>query len=265
MIENAACHRPSSGGGLRPTEPPAANSSSLGDSLHRLSGLWSTSPLIVGHRGGRGDGWPMENTLAAFEQARAQGARAIELDVRTWEGEVIVFHDPPRASLREMRPEVPTLAEVLAWARDRGVAVNVEMKHDVPDRLALARATARIVRRAGADVLFSSFDPSLLAMVAALAPSVPRSLLVYKDQSRWATALQETVRPPFVEALHLERTQTDPRAIARYLARGLRVGVWTVNDPTEAKALVSLGVASIITDHTGVMVEALGTMETGRA
>jgi glycerophosphoryl diester phosphodiesterase len=226
-----------------------------GGSSH--DGVWNLAPLVVGHRGGRGDGWPRENTLAAFEQARVQGARAIELDVRTHEGQVIVLHDPPREPLARLRPEVPTLAEVLVWASERGIAVNVEMKHDVPDRLALARATVRLVRNAGAQVLFSSFDPRLLAMAAALAPRVPRALLVHSAQKRWADAVQEAARPPLVEAIHLERTQTDPRAVARYLARGLRVGVWTVNDPSEARDLVAIGVASIITDAPGVMIEAL--------
>jgi glycerophosphoryl diester phosphodiesterase len=60
-----------------------------------------------------------------------------------------------------------------------------------------------------------------------------------------------------VQAIHLERTQTSPRDLARYLARGLRVGVWTVNDPSEARDLVALGVASIITDDAATMLEAL--------
>jgi glycerophosphoryl diester phosphodiesterase len=221
--------------------------------------VWNEVPLVVGHRGGRGEGWPRENTLAAFEQARAQGARAIELDVRTWQGEVIVLHDPPDAPLAELRPEVPLLAEALAWAERAGVAVNVEMKHDVEDLLALARATLRLVRESAADVLLSSFDPRLLAMAAALAPGVPRALLVHRAQGRWAAAMQEVVRPPIVEAIHLERTQTDPRSIARYLRRGLRVGAWTVNDPGEAADLVALGVATVITDMPGQIRAALAS------
>ncbi len=220
--------------------------------------VWGDVPLVVGHRGGRGPGWPRENTLAAFEQARAQGARAVELDVRTHEGQVLVLHDATGEPLSRLRPEVPTLAEVLSWARQHGVGVNVEMKHDVPDRLALARATARAVKGADADVLFSSFDPSLLAMVAVLSPRVPRALLVHSAQARWADALQEVARPPLVQAIHLERTQTSPRDVARYLARGLRVGVWTVNNPSEARDLVGIGVASIITDAAGEVLQALG-------
>ncbi len=224
-----------------------------------MRGLWSEAPLVVGHRGGRGQGWPRENTLAAFEQARKQGARAVELDVRMHEGQVIVLHDPPVAPLARLRPEVPTLAEVLDWGGEHGVGVNVEMKHDVPSRLALARATVRALAASEADVLLSSFDPRLLTLAAALAPRIPRALLVHSRQGRWADAVQETVRPPLVEALHLERTQTDPRAIARYRARGLRVGVWTVNDPSEARDLVALGVATIITDAPGAMGEALAS------
>ena len=231
------------------------------EGLRRAMGLsvWSApGPLVVGHRGGRGEGWPRENTLAAFEQARAQGARAIELDVRTCSDEVIVLHDAPRESLRDLRAaRVPTLVEVLAWARVEEVAVNVELKHDVPRRRAFARATVAIVERSGADVLLSSFDPLLLAMCAALAPSLPRALLVHGRQRPWADALQEAVRPPLVQALHLERTQTEPRAIARYLGRGLRVGVWTVNDPREAADLVQLGVASVITDAPGAVLAAV--------
>jgi glycerophosphoryl diester phosphodiesterase len=196
--------------------------------------------------------------MAAFEQARAQGARAVELDVRTHGGEVIVLHDATRAAMRELRAaRVPVLGEVLVWARERDVAVNVEMKHDVPSRAALARAVARLVRESRADVLLSSFDPVLLAMAGALAPSIPRALLLHAAQARWAHALQEAARPALVRSLHLERTQTDPRALARYRARGLRLGVWTVNDPGEARALVALGVERIITDQPGAMLAAL--------
>ncbi len=219
--------------------------------------IWRQSPLVVGHRGGRGEGWPLENTLDAFEQARAHGARAIELDVRTFEGRVIVQHDTPGRGAT-LDPRVPDLRAVLDWARGHDVAVNVEMKHDVASRAELASKTVDIVRASRADVLLSSFDPALLVMAAARAAAVPRALLAHAAQPRWASVVQEGLRPPLVEAIHLERTQTDPRLVRRYLRRGLRVGVWTVNDPREAADLVSLGVASVITDAPGVILAVLG-------
>jgi glycerophosphoryl diester phosphodiesterase len=241
--------------------------------------VWAGPPLVVGHRGGRGEGWPPENTLAAFERARREGARAIELDIRTCAGgKAIVFHDETlgrmtgeRDSRRvsdvrweELRgldlgggASVPALSETLVWARGCGVAVNVEMKHDVPGRLELAREAARAVDASGADVLLSSFDPLLIGLAAALAPSLPRALLTHKSQARWADALQEAVRPPLLRALHVERTQVHAGTVARFRRRGLRVGVWTVNDPEEARELVRLGVGSIITDRPGDVLRAL--------
>jgi glycerophosphoryl diester phosphodiesterase len=246
-----------------------------------MSVLEST-PLVVGHRGGRGEGWPAENTIAAFERARREGARAIELDVRTCAGDnVVVFHDVrlarmtggrdgrriadvPLATLARItvgasNEEIPTLADALAWALEHGVAVNVEMKHDVPDRWALARGVARALRASRAQVLLSSFDPGVLTMAAALAPRVPRALLSHRRESRALAFLRELARPPAVRALHLERTQSSPEAIARYKHRGLRVGIWTVNDAREARDLVALGADSIITDSPGAILDALRT------
>lgn len=238
---------------------------------------WEGGAIVVGHRGGRGQGWPPENTIAAFEQARRQGAHAVELDARTCaRGEVVVFHDarlPNPAmgavgasagravcdvGMQELEAMgVPTLEDALAWARASGVAVNVEMKHDTGDRAELARRTVRAVRATGADVLLSSFDPLLLALAGALAPAVPRALIVHAGQPRWADAVQRGARPPWVTFVHLERTQAHPRVVAGHIRRGLRVGVWTVNEPDEAAALVGLGVASIITDAPGAVLAAI--------
>jgi glycerophosphoryl diester phosphodiesterase len=144
----------------------------------------SRPPLVIGHRGvgpaggggGAGGGGvegaegraaPPENTLAAFEEAARQGADAIELDARLCaSGEVVVLHDAdlrrptrgadPRAvgavpwgELRRVDvggERVPLLADALALARARRLAVNVEVKRDVPDRVAMVRAMARLLR-----------------------------------------------------------------------------------------------------------------------
>jgi glycerophosphoryl diester phosphodiesterase len=231
--------------------------------------VWTASPLVVGHRGGRGDGWPPENTIAAFERAHSVGARAVELDVRTCAGgEVVVFHDAtlermtgssdrrriaqvPLAELGRIDlgggATVPALVDVLQWAALREVGVNVELKHDVPSRLGLVRATRTALRARRADVLLSSFDPLLLAMAATLAPSVPRALLTQSQGPVWTASLRGLVRPPWVSAVHLEAEQASG-GVSGYRARGLRVGVWTVNDPQRALELFRQGVATVITD-----------------
>ena len=225
------------------------------------------APLVVGHRGGRGEGWPQENTMAAFERARAEGAVAVETDVRLTADRVIVLcHDKahhgalvahtPRASLRDLT----TLEELLAWARGTGVAVNEELKRDTPTRLRPARAVARAIarRRAGdVDVIFSSFDPALVGAMAALASRVPRAFLVHARHGRLTLPLARAAFPPLVHALHPERTQADPARFARAKARGLAIGVYTVNDPAEGRRLAAMGVDWIFTDAPGALLAAL--------
>ena len=110
----------------------------------------------VAHRGGAAL-WP-ENSLLAFKNAIAAGARLLEMDVhQAADGTVVVIHDPTldrttngtgpvaahtSAELRALRLRdtsgaltqewVPTLAEVLALAAPVGVALLVEIKTPGP-------------------------------------------------------------------------------------------------------------------------------------
>jgi glycerophosphoryl diester phosphodiesterase len=242
--------------------------------------VWTLPVLVVGHRGGRGTGWPPENTVAAFEKARVAGARAVELDVRTCaSGQVVVFHD---ATLERMTVSgdkrrvsdvsftelakfdlgggatIPALADVLEWARSCGVGVNVELKRDVPSRIDLLRETMNVFRAHPADVLWSSFDPMLLAGVAWLKVSSPRALLTESGLPVWALALERIVRPPLVSAIHLDAQQARA-SISGCLKRGLRVGVWTINDVDEAIALFDRGVRTVITDAPDRVLAALAS------
>lgn len=227
------------------------------------------APLVLGHRGVRGEGAPPENTLSAFEEAAAQGADGLELDVRVCgSGEVVALHDPDldrvtrgadarhAAALRwdELRQvdlggdRVPLLSEVLAFARGRRLAVNIEMKRDVPDRVAVVRATARLLRAWDPRhaVLVSSFDPFMLASFAVMAPAVPRALLVHR--SRYHDAAVRLAPALGALAAHIERTIASPERIALLKRQGRVVNVWTVNDPREARDLAALGVDGLITD-----------------
>ena len=253
--------------------------------MARATGLLAFSrhgagrPLVIGHRGVRREGL-VENTLPAFEAAVAEGAEAIELDVRVCgTGEVVVAHDAtleritggadPRAiaelPLAELGrvtlpggARVSTLAEVLAFARERRLAVNVEMKRDAPSRTAIVRALARLLGRwdPAHAVLVSSFDPAMLAGLRLLLPQVSLAVLVHR--TRWHRLHAAMGVPVGAAAVNLERTLTRPDLIAALRARGFAINVWTVNDPGEARDLAALGVDGLITDAPGVVRDALG-------
>ncbi|MEJ7728173.1 MAG: glycerophosphodiester phosphodiesterase [Polyangiaceae bacterium] len=234
-------------------------------------------PFIYGHRGVRGE--RPENTLAAFTAAAEQGADGIELDVRvSRDGEPVVAHDPtlsrvsggadPRAisdmSWRELAladagggERLPRLVEVLALARARHLAVNIELKRDAPDRKAIVTATARLLSSWDArhPVVVSSFDPFMLAGFGLLCTR-PRALLLHRD-AVWHQRASFTAAPLGVFAVHIERTLASPRAVRRWHARGMRVSVWTVNDEGEARDLAAIGVDGLITDVPGRILAAL--------
>ncbi len=130
------------------------------------------APHYVVHRGGAAL-WP-ENSLTAFRNALALGARILELDVHlTADGEVAVIHDPTlertsdgrgsiarctaadlrRARLRDAGGAltddcVPILDEVLALAMPTGVTLLVEVKTPGP-AVRYERRVGRVVAAPG--------------------------------------------------------------------------------------------------------------------
>ena len=236
--------------------------------------------LVLGHRGGRGVGWPAENTMAAFERAHGEGADGVELDVRLCaSGEVVVFHDPDlmratggqdaraiesltmselaRVRLFAGAEHAPGLAEVLRLCRERDLMLNVEMKHDVGDKLALARAVVRELAGHAGPVIVSSFDPRLLWLARWAGMRAPTAVLTHQKQRHAMICVRALAHRPFAAGVHFERMQADRCRSARAHRRGLFAGAWTVNEPAEARALAAAGIDWLISDAPGLIRRAL--------
>jgi len=242
----------------------------LADALRAWQRPPGARPFVLGHRGARHAA--PENTLAAFELARKEGADGIELDVRLdGDGQVIVLHDPTLARVtqnadtrhaedipsREMArldvgkgERVPTLSEVLSWAREHDQRVNVELKSDVRNRLLLLRQVQRVMtRQALPSVIFSSFHPYFVWWLARRLPELPRAWLVHKKQPilKYAPGLRRLG----ANALHPEHVLADSARVARLKSAHFLVNTWTVNDPARARELSRIGVDAIISDVPG--------------
>lgn len=228
--------------------------------------------IVLGHRGGRGPGWPAENSLEAFERALEEGADGVELDVRLCaSGEPVVFHDVSFArmthdedrrlvhavSLRDLPKldgglDIPQLEETLE--RLRGRIVNVEVKSDVPSRLALVRAVARAVgRTTGVEIIVSSFDPVVVLACSVLAPRTPRALLIGGARLASLATMLPLALWPAIEAVHLDAATITAARVRRLHSAGLRVVAWTVNDARRANELATMGVDWLISDEPGAM------------
>ena len=229
-------------------------------------------PLVLGHRGASRQA--PENTIAAFAAARRLGADGVELDVRrTSDNVAVIHHDPevegygllvgrPFAELREERPDVPTLPEALD-ALD-GLLVNIEVKclpwepDPDPDGEVMEMVATIVSARGALDsVVVSSFDLGALGSLRAANARIPAA---------WLTSRQpvEDCAPAAAQRgvawLHPDRGSVvgDPEAAVRVAhEHGLRINVWTVNEPAEVRALAAAGVDAIITDTPDVALAAL--------
>jgi glycerophosphoryl diester phosphodiesterase len=225
--------------------------------------------LLYAHRGANRRA--PENTLRAFSLAIEEGADGVELDVRlAGSGEVVVAHDPhlgrvagrgawvallPWERLRAVRigetERVPLLDEAIDLVVGAGLRLNVEVKGDVPDVRALARAVGRTLgrRTAGerAHLVLSTFEPLLLLALRHHAPGIPLAFLFDRGHTGpgRAALLRRALRP---DGVHPEDALCTADAVRRWKARGLFVSPWTVNDPQRARWLAGAGVDAIITD-----------------
>jgi glycerophosphoryl diester phosphodiesterase len=221
--------------------------------------------------------------MVAFRRAMELGADGFELDVwRCGSGEAVVLHDEdtartgqsrlrvgrtPLSRLRELdvgrwrgerfrRERIPSLAEVLDAFPS--AVVNVEMKSGrVPDP-GLAREVVRTLRQHQAEprVVVSSFSATLLATFRALAPDVAAGCLVAPGRLWQARvgAMIQLLRPA---AIHPAWQLVTPARMEAWGRAGLRVLVWTVDDPAEVERLVALGVGAVVSNTPGVAREAV--------
>jgi glycerophosphoryl diester phosphodiesterase len=226
----------------------------------------ATPPAVIAHRGASA-AHPPGNTIAAFEAAGPLGATWVELDVRrTLDGALVVHHDPELPDGRliadlhaeEIPAWVPTLDSALdACSR---LSVNVEIKNipgepDFDPSEQVAQWVVELLAgRSGPEVLVSSFHLATIDRVRELAgDAVPTAFLVLE-------ATPESIALAAGRghaALHPWRVTTTADAVERCRDLGLKVNVWTVDDPDEMRALAALGVDGIVTNVPDVAVAAL--------
>lgn len=231
---------------------------------------------VIAHRGASHE--HPEHTLAAYRQAIADGADALECDVRlTADGRLVCVHDRRVERTSDGRGVVSAMtyeelagldfggwkgaehrgAQVLlfedllkeALTAGRPVGLAVETKH--PTR-AGGRLEAELVRvlkdhglADGADgrIEVMSFSRNALTRLHRLAPGLPA---VYLIERRLRPA-----RPPFAghAGPGIDLLRKDPGLVGRLKAKGLEVRVWTVDEPEDVELCLNLGVDTLITNR----------------
>jgi glycerophosphoryl diester phosphodiesterase len=225
---------------------------------------------VVGHRGAMGH--CPENTLASFERALELGADWIELDVHlSQDGELIVIHDETlerttnghglvrehtRSELKTLDAgggqAIPTLPEVLDFARERGTVVDIEIKNAPIFYDGIEAAVVQAVRAAKMvdNVIVISFDHAAVKRVKSLEPRVVTGVLFACRPTDAGIGLARAASADAVLPHWAYVTREDVTAAH---AANLAVAPWASSDPQILRHLVDVGVDAIGTNHPDVL------------
>ena len=147
---------------------------------------------------------------------------------------------------------VPQLQEVLPVVRPQLSCLNIELKNDNNRYPGLETAVLSCLHQAAPDILpktlFSSFDYDTLVRLRKLDKNARIGLLTrFFDVSK-ALALG-------AESVHMNYTRFTPQIAHACHENGLKVYLYTVNDPLLATRLAEAGADGIFTDCIGAFVK----------
>ncbi len=256
-------------------------------------------PLIIAHRGYMQ--FAPENTLPSFKLAIESGADLVELDYyHSKDGVPVVFHDgildrtsdatnrwggakipvgsktvaelqtldagiwfdPKYAGTR-----VPLLSEALDFIQGNGGVTLIERKEgDAATCVKLLREKSLINR-----VVVQAFDWEYLKKFHELEPR--QVLAALGPPKCLADGSKPGDRPKLLDAAWLDdlvktgakaavwNDQVTRLAVEEAHKRGLKVWVYTINDPAVANKLLDMGVDGIITNNPGLLWRTLALRE----
>ncbi|MEM1236540.1 MAG: glycerophosphodiester phosphodiesterase family protein [Pseudomonadota bacterium] len=229
---------------------------------------------IIAHRGA--SGMAPENTMAAIDAAVAAGADWVEIDVQeTADGEIVVMHDSDfmklsgnplkiwdatTDGLNEIDigswfdpsfsdERVPTLLEALEAVRDRSKLL-IELKYYGHDE-ALEQRTIDIVEAAG-----------MTDQVATMSLKYPAVEKMQSLRPGWDAGVLAATAVGDLTALNADFVAVNGGLATARLIRNIqqenkKLYVWTINDPFEMSAMISLGVDGLITDEPALAQEVI--------
>ena len=227
--------------------------------------------LVIGHRGALGHA--PENTMASFEKGVELGADLIELDIHmSLDGELVVMHDGDvsrttdgQGHIRDLTlaeivgldagswfapgyrgQRVPTLPEVLAWAKGR-IPLVIEIKGDPLPAVGIEEKLVGLLRAHDMvdDVMAISFHHPVVKRLKELEPGLATGIL-YSGRLVDAVGAARAAQADSVRPSHHYWTAEDVAAVH---AAGLTASTWVVNDEETMEYLAGIGIDSVGSDY----------------
>ena len=228
--------------------------------------------LVIAHRGA--SAYAPENTLPAFRLALESKPDLVELDYyHSADGVPFSFHDKSldrTTNAVKLWGKKKLVCETLPWAElaelDAGSWFDAKYKGTKIPALAesidtIQAGSVTLIERKGGDaatvvkllgekqlidqVVVQAFDWDYLTECHRLAPELALGALGSK--SLGAKQIAE-IKATGAAAVGWKHSDINRAAVERVHAAGLKLWVYTVNEPADMKRLITLGVDGLITD-----------------
>lgn len=244
-----------------------------------INGVYQPQALkmnLIAHRGFISH-FP-QNTLLAMQKALDNGADELECDVQLSKDNIpVLFHDGTldnlianapqgKNTLRQLTlPEIkqlrfkslqnsvfkdepiPTFADVLHYAKSKGVVIYPEIKPNVTSQEATPIIQAVIDADMEHLTIFQSFDMQKLKRVRQLTQTAAVGFLTASaNVDNALTELAEMGRGYLLIEYHT--VLNNPVIAQKCREKGVNLGVWTCDNQTDATRLMVLGVTNIMSN-----------------
>jgi len=239
-------------------------------------------PWVIAHRGASGHA--PENTMVAFRRAVELGARFIETDLQmTRDARFVAMHDSTverttngRGAVRDltlaqvaeldagkwfdrsfMGERVPTLEQILSFAREADIVLYLEIKYEVAYGLHHSLAAELTSQGDAARVVLLSFDPTTLDGIRQFDRTLMTGLLVddlHPDSVKLAVGVGARQFCPRADVV-------TPELVSEAHQADLQVATWTANKPDQMRRLILAGVDGVMTDFPDRLKSVLENLE----
>ena len=220
-----------------------------------------------------------ENTRGAFEAALAIGVTHIETDVvASRDGVAMIAHDLALDRVAGIHARVGDFTAAALADVDLGGEGFITLRQalaefprarfniDIKDATAIDDVVAA-VRELGAEnrVLITSFSAARRRSATALLPAVASSasgsefLRIFAATSLWITPPLPQIQAIQIPATAYGIPTVSRSLVERYHRLGLEVHVWTVNDATEMRRLLAMGIDGIVTDRADIALDVINS------
>jgi len=217
---------------------------------------------LVAHRGDQSE--HVENTLKAFQQAVDAGATFAECDIQFSRDLIpVVIHDDhlkrlcdlalhvSRLELIDLKElcypyfKLTTLGKLLAWLQENPpLTLFIEIKPDIRTRLSADAVAGHLKKEIPANIL------PRIVLISESASILQACKKTISCSIGWVA---EGVDRPDAELEkqldYIFMPYTNADAMTAWHQRGVKVGLYTINDAAVAREMLGLGADLIETDH----------------